>query len=970
MKTLRVSGVTLGIKVVIVLLACSTLAGCSSYSVGVDDPRSAGNAKNPSSSQPAQAALATPLLQKPVDNKPSANPSVRVCSPSAHGDPCEPIANIYSDSSLTIPKTSTDTDDNGNFSFYAKPGMYNLQITGGDSSSQLVPVAVLPTSGTPTPSNVTVARGGIFSFNLSGNLVVSGTITGQQGVTVGSPTGAAPSPPSAGSVTLFTGTNGQLYSENSSGQILGLATALPAGSPMQYVAFTGDDKNDGLSWGTAKKTVMAGYDALPINGGTILIMQGPGTFDGIAATSTPGQGIWIMPTTDPNYSNPPPGWRHAKAGPVTFQGVSATSSAADSHFGGQVSISGGSILSNNQPCIWIAGGSNYLFENLDCEGGGRGIVLGESSTNLRDGSANVTGITFANVATASRGTYLEGPAVDITGGSFWLYFRDCVFNGNSRVVSPLDNIHAAMLIDGTGNSGNGLIFVDNLNTTNGGIKFIPGANGGNLTVNGMTEEGGGGGTTPPAIYLTSTSSYTSFNFQSITVSDPDQSGPIAIQIDGNGPAQAVLITGNVGSAGSVVGPATILGQYTNDLISAPVSPAQMGQVGIFNGHLVGSTDAARRNFGPVAIRYPNLVTQVAANWTVTQFAGTTTLTTGIAAPDGTKGAGRVTSTALLPQEVLYFSNGRFPLNTGDYFIGGAWIRSLSPSGGYSGAPTVAITFQASDFGKGNSYSLSGRVTGALSSGQNEWTWQSFIFKIVGGVLTDPAITFAAYFDQNYPIEAYAPVMLQIPAGDVSDNEAYEIASNLSTYADGLPAGTVATLRGQTFAFGGTGNFFGLLSQSNTANRTYIFPDASGHVALIDNPQIWAATQTFDSVNLVNPTIDGETMSHAPIAIFPAFLPGALTSFYTAATFTPEHGILVTGVEISAKTAPQSCAVNAVIQVTGSNVAQVTLSSSQSDSGPLTVLMDGGTPIKIVLVPAQTCSVVPQDLNVTVRYRMQ
>jgi hypothetical protein len=673
-----------------------------------------------------------------------------------------------------------------------------------------------------------------------------------------------------------------------------------------------------------------------------------------------------MPPSDPNYSNPPPGWRHAKRGPVTFEGMGATTQETNSHFGGQVKIFGGGNT-RNEPCIWIAGGSNYLFQNLDCVGGGRGIVLGESSTNLRDGSANVTGTTFTNVAASSQGPG-NGPTVDVTGGSFWLYFRDCVFIANSQAVLPLDNFHAAMLFDGTGNAGNGLIFIDNLNTSLGGIKYIPGYNGGNMTVNGMTEEAGGGS---PAIYVTATSSFSSFHFENITVADPSIPNPIAIQIDGDGPAQAVTIIGNVGGAGAIIGPATIMGQYPNDLINSAVSPAQMGQVGIFNGHLVGETDAARRNFGPVAIRYPNLVTQVAANWTVTQFAGTSTVTTGVAAPDGTQNAGRATSTASSPLEALYFCNRLSSYNTGDYFIGGAWVRSLATAGGYAGAPTTAIGFSMFDPGGGKSASLSGSVTGALSSGQNEWTWQYFIYKIVAAAPVNPAqVVFAAQFSQTAPVEVYAPVMIQIPAGDVSDNEAYQIASNLSTYADGLPAGTVATLRGQTFAFGGTGNFFGMLSQSNTANRTYIFPDASGHVALTDNVQIWAATQTFDSVNLVNPTIDGETMSHPPIAVFPAFLPGALTSSYTAATFTPEHGILVTGVEASAKTAPQSCAVNAVIQVTGSNLAAVTVTSSQSDSGPLSVLMDGGTPIKIVLVPAQTCLVVPQDLNVTVRYRMQ
>jgi hypothetical protein len=908
---------------------------------------------------------------------------VRVCSPSAHGNPCEPTANIYSDPSLTIPKNSTDTDTDGDFSFYAKPGMYDLQVTGDDSSSQLVPVAVLPTSGIPTPSNVIVSRGTGFSLSLSGNLVVSGSVTAQQGVTapavtIGSPsnTGVPPSHPSVGSVTLFTGTDGLLYYEDSSGNIFGPVTtqggggAPPTGSPIQYVASTGRDRDDGLTWGSAKQTVMAAYDALPPNGGSILIMQAADG-SGIPATSTPGQGIWIMASNDPNYSHPPPGWRRAKLGGVVFQGVAATSHSGNSHLGGQVIINGGSALSRNQPCIWIAGGTNYLFENLDCQGGGRGIVVGESSTNLRDGTTNVTGTTFENVATEAWGEdSVDGPAVDITGGSFWLYFRDCVFfamyDPGATAESLLDNRHAAMLIDGTGNPGNGLIYVDNLNANGGGIKYIPGYNGGNLTVNGMTEEGA----SAPAIHVTSTNYGTIFNFENIIVADPFSSAAVAVQIDGNGPAGAVLVTGSI--EGPVIGPATVMGQILTSVVNTSVSPAQMGQDGIVNGHLVGQTDVSRRNFGPVAIRYPNIVSQVAANWTVTQFAGTTTLTTGVAAPDGTHGAGRVTSTVSAPpQECLFFYNGLVPVTTGDYFIGGAWLRSLASTGGYGNGRTIGIAFSPFDSGTGKPYSLTGNVNGAINGGQNEWTWQYFIFKIVGGVSTSPAqVAFLANFDLNFPTEAYAPVMMHIPAGDISDNEAYEIATNLSTFADGLPAGTVATLRGQTFAFGGTGNFFGLLSQSNTANRTYIFPDASGPVALTNNPQTWAATQTFDSVNLTNPTIDGQAMSHVPIGIFPAFLPGALTTFYTAATFTPEFGILVTGVEVSVKTAPQSCAVNAVIQVSGSNVAQVTLSSSQSDSGPLSISMDGGTPIKIVLVPAQTCLVTPQDLNVTVRYRMQ
>src|ERR1700675_3132231 len=307
----------------------------------------------------------------------------------------------------------------------------------------------------------------------------------------------------------------------------------PSESPIQYVDYTGNDANNGLSWGSAKKTIMAAYDALPNSGGSIFIMQGSGSdATPIQATSTPGQGIWIMGSKDPNYSNPPPGWRKAKPN-VTFMGVAGTSHDANTHYGAQVQLSAGGP-SKNQPCIWLSNaGSPYHFENLKCPAAGRGIVLGESSNNLRDGTASVSGMTFINVAATPVPSATTGPGVDITGGSFWLYFQDCVFEGNFQAPSVVDNRHAAVLIDGAGNSGNGLIFITNMNTNGGGIKFIPGWNGGSLTVTGLTEEGTfPPQNTPPAVYLTATSVFTDFHLENIAVADG--SGPfanVAVQID-------------------------------------------------------------------------------------------------------------------------------------------------------------------------------------------------------------------------------------------------------------------------------------------------------------------------------------------------------------------------------------------------------------------------------------------------------
>ena len=65
-----------------------------------------------------------------------------------------------------------------------------------------------------------------------------------------------------------------------------------ASDAIQYVSPNGNDSNDGLSIGTAKLTIMAGYDALGQGGGTIYI-SGSSTSSAYC-TSTAGQGIWIM----------------------------------------------------------------------------------------------------------------------------------------------------------------------------------------------------------------------------------------------------------------------------------------------------------------------------------------------------------------------------------------------------------------------------------------------------------------------------------------------------------------------------------------------------------------------------------------------------------------------------------------------------------------------------------------------------
>src|ERR1700744_666558 len=70
---------------------------------------------------------------------PLAGATVRACAMPATGQPCSPVAQIYSDAGLTQALANpTATDGMGNYSFYAAPGKYELEISGpGITTKQL-----------------------------------------------------------------------------------------------------------------------------------------------------------------------------------------------------------------------------------------------------------------------------------------------------------------------------------------------------------------------------------------------------------------------------------------------------------------------------------------------------------------------------------------------------------------------------------------------------------------------------------------------------------------------------------------------------------------------------------------------------------------------------------------------------------------------------------------------------------------
>src|SRR5216683_7961738 len=76
---------------------------------------------------------------------PLAGATVRVCAMPASGQPCMPLALIYSDAGLTQALANpTTTDGLGNYFFYATPGKYEIEISGPAITTKQIPNVILP----------------------------------------------------------------------------------------------------------------------------------------------------------------------------------------------------------------------------------------------------------------------------------------------------------------------------------------------------------------------------------------------------------------------------------------------------------------------------------------------------------------------------------------------------------------------------------------------------------------------------------------------------------------------------------------------------------------------------------------------------------------------------------------------------------------------------------------------------------
>src|SRR6266446_234176 len=176
---------------------------------------------------------------------PLAGATVRVCAMPASGQPCTPLALIYSDVALTQALANpTTTDGLGNYFFYAAPGKYEIEISGPAITTKQIPNVILPND--PASPSFTGAVSA-FSLTLSGNLTVNGstTVVGNLASGTLSMTNQAtpPGTAGAGTVNVYTKTaDKRLYYKDDTGTEVG-----PLGSGAQTTAintFTANQNMD------------------------------------------------------------------------------------------------------------------------------------------------------------------------------------------------------------------------------------------------------------------------------------------------------------------------------------------------------------------------------------------------------------------------------------------------------------------------------------------------------------------------------------------------------------------------------------------------------------------------------------------------------------------------------------------------------------------------------------------------------
>jgi hypothetical protein len=299
-------------------------------------------------------------------------------------------------------------------------------------------------------------------------------------------------------------------------------------------------------------------------------------------------------------------------------------------------------------------------------------------------------------------------------------------------------------------------------------------------------------------------------------------------------------------------------------------------------------------------------------------------------------------------------------------IGANWsssVNSLNISGnafvGNSAAAHNIATWSANSF---SSYGQFAEVTVASLNGTSDFIGPVVLFSGTSGYdcIEDSTNIFLQRFSGGAGTNLTS-ASITAAAGDVLRLEAVEPSGALTCYRNGASA---LTATDTTYTSGAPG----LDMYNNVATSKYW---NGGNLHPLNQLDIEADYTKVQHLN-AGVGIGLETFTASPRAEQNVFLPSALTSTWTGATWTTDKALTVTRVQVQAKTAPAGCSTNAVVRLTdGTSPVNVTIAAAANDSGPITQNYAAGAALTVaVQTAAAGCTTSPADANVVVQYRMQ
>jgi hypothetical protein len=560
---------------------------------------------------------------------------------------------------------------------------------------------------------------------------------------------------------------------------------IPESVAIRYVANGGSDANDGLLWGTAKHTIYGALVSLPGGGtntaGSGTVYVGPAS----SANPTAGAGIWLMASSDPNYSSPPRGWLKCSGCELNVIGVANSAGGPNGHKP-RVQLVAGNGTDNYHPAIWLSGLQQPIqIANFELQYPGRAVVLGEcspvGSKHDRTGRCGVSSQILDNIGAVINQTATTGPCTDIVSNVFWVWMRDYGCAGNAYAAKggiTADNA-AAILIDASKGAGSGLIYITDTNLAGGGIKVKFGSNGGGLYAKNVFQEGNFVSPVPPTVWFTGWCSFCDAILENIQAGDNRQGGMPNIETDatsGNGPT--------VINSGDIQGPATVINPITNATNIATISPTRQGQSGFFNNYVVGRTDVARRIAGLVPARFINHALSSTASWSFPQGSTGVRFKQGLTDPYGGMGAASVAFSSS-SQQIVQMGGLAYTPNAGDWVVLGVWGKGLAQNNSLNtncwGQPVPTF---------GESFLNSGMIVG-----DGNWQYLWVAEKVASGAAT--YVCADVNFTNKVTPTLYGPTLYIIPRGTLSDNEVLEFASSMNSVDPSCQVGQICNVAGHS-----------------------------------------------------------------------------------------------------------------------------------------------------------------------------